>query len=200
MMNNQNNILTDVRISLKAKSAIFALAFVGLTAFSCDDAKKTTETTPAETEVAATETSENVEVNNEVIAAYMELKDALVDTDGTAAAEKAKNLEAKLNSFDFAAYSEEEQAKLKPMVEAATKHTQEIAGSEIEAQREHFERLTASVMEMVEVTGTEVTLYQQFCPMYGEDGGTWLSTESNIRNPYFGDKMMTCGEVKKEIK
>jgi hypothetical protein len=51
---------------------------------------------------------------------------------------------------------------------------------------------------MVAITGTENTLYQQFCPMY-DKGSAWLSMEKEIRNPYYGSKMMACGKVQKEI-
>jgi Cu(I)/Ag(I) efflux system membrane fusion protein len=33
----------------------------------------------------------------------------------------------------------------------------------------------------------------------GNQGADWLSTEEQIRNPYFGDKMMKCGTVKLEL-
>jgi len=51
---------------------------------------------------------------------------------------------------------------------------------------------------MVAITGTQVKLYEQFCPMY--DGGTaWLSTKEEIRNPYYGSQMLKCGKVQREI-
>jgi hypothetical protein len=31
-------------------------------------------------------------------------------------------------------------------------------------------------------------------------GAYWLSESEEINNPYFGDKMLRCGEVKKIIK
>ena len=31
------------------------------------------------------------------------------------------------------------------------------------------------------------------------NGADWLSSEEEIRNPYFGDKMLTCGLVKTTI-
>lgn len=44
-------------------------------------------------------------------------------------------------------------------------------------------------------------LYVQYCPMFeGDKGGSWLSISKDIKNPYFGDMMLSCGEVKKEIK
>jgi Cu(I)/Ag(I) efflux system membrane fusion protein len=36
-----------------------------------------------------------------------------------------------------------------------------------------------------------------FCPMaFGNKGAYWLQTEKKIRNPYFGTKMLGCGEIK----
>ena len=31
-------------------------------------------------------------------------------------------------------------------------------------------------------------------------GAIWLSTDKEIKNPYFGDDMLTCGRVIDEIK
>jgi membrane fusion protein, copper/silver efflux system len=40
------------------------------------------------------------------------------------------------------------------------------------------------------------TLYVQFCPMANNNlGAKWISTEAEIRNPYYGDAMLTCGSV-----
>ncbi|HAA17248.1 MAG TPA: hypothetical protein DCP28_00195, partial [Cytophagales bacterium] len=46
-----------------------------------------------------------------------------------------------------------------------------------------------------------VEVYYQYCPMALEDQGAyWLSRDKEIRNPYFGDAMLTCGEVREYIK
>jgi len=58
--------------------------------------------------------------------------------------------------------------------------------------------LSKDIMDMVAITGTENTLYQQFCPMY-DGGSAWLSMNEEIRNPYYGSKMLKCGKVQKEI-
>ena len=40
-------------------------------------------------------------------------------------------------------------------------------------------------------------MYKQFCPMaFNDQGGYWLSNSKEVRNPYFGDKMLKCGMVK----
>ncbi|MEL6534379.1 MAG: efflux RND transporter periplasmic adaptor subunit [Bacteroidota bacterium] len=46
----------------------------------------------------------------------------------------------------------------------------------------------------------ELAVYYQYCPMALEDQGAyWLSKEKEIRNPYFGDAMLACGEVREYV-
>lgn len=196
-------------------TAIMAMAFLSLTAMSCKDGKKENSeeaTMHAEMnqeeamnhdEMDASNTMMDSNTQNsqskQVLADYMSLKDALVATDEKAAANAGKKLESTLKNFDVTSYSAEQQKELKDIVEDAMEHAEHIGKSEIDHQREHFKLLSKDVMDMVAITGTENTLYQQFCPMYADGGGAWLSMEKNIRNPYFGSKMMKCGEVQKEI-
>jgi Cu(I)/Ag(I) efflux system membrane fusion protein len=54
------------------------------------------------------------------------------------------------------------------------------------------------MLRTVQYKGGKV--YQQFCPMaFDNAGANWLSNDAAIRNPYFGDKMLECGEVKDSI-
>jgi hypothetical protein len=39
-------------------------------------------------------------------------------------------------------------------------------------------------------------LFYQYCPM---KKAYWLSTESAIKNPYYGSKMLACGSVKETL-
>jgi Cu(I)/Ag(I) efflux system membrane fusion protein len=34
---------------------------------------------------------------------------------------------------------------------------------------------------------------------FDNKGGFWISKEPEIKNPYFGDIMLKCGEVKKQF-
>jgi hypothetical protein len=74
--------------------------------------------------------------------------------------------------------------------------------SDINEQRAELEALTAEVESLVKSTKmTSGVIYKQYCPMANDDkGGYWLSSESEVKNPYFGDEMLTCGETKEEIK
>ena len=45
------------------------------------------------------------------------------------------------------------------------------------------------------------TIYVQHCPMADSNNGAdWLSQDKEIRNPYFGESMLSCGENTKTIK
>lgn len=45
------------------------------------------------------------------------------------------------------------------------------------------------------------TLYVQYCPMVGNNkGANWISQFEEIKNPYFGASMISCGETKSIIK
>ena len=187
---------------------IMAIATVSLTIMSCNGNSKedSAQTMHSEMNQDAMGTSQNMMGTKgqnpeaqKVLNDYMTLKDALVATDEGAAAKAGKELENTLKSFNVSSYTNEQQEELKDIIEDATEHAEHIGKSKIDHQREHFKSLSKDVMDMVAITGTEHTLYQQFCPMYADGGGAWLSMEKNIRNPYFGSKMMKCGEVQKEI-
>jgi|SRR5690554_908954 len=201
---------------VRVTTAIMAMGFIGLTAMSCKDGKAEhseeatmhTEMNHEEgmnhDEMDASNTMMDSDTQNsqskQVLADYMSLKDALVATDEKAAANAGKKLENTLKNFKVDSYTSDDQKELKEIIETATEHAEHIGRSDIAHQREHFQMLTKDITDMVAITGTANTLYQQFCPMYaGNKGGAWLSMEKEIRNPYFGDKMMKCGKVQKEI-
>ena len=79
-------------------------------------------------------------------------------------------------------------------------HSNKILESqEVAIQRKQFGFLSEVLITTIEAFGTEgKALYVQHCPMaFNNEGADWLATEEAIQNPYFGDKMMKCGLVKK---
>ena len=107
-----------------------------------------------------------------VLADYFMLKDALVADDTKKAAQEGTKLVASLKAFDASKYTAEEQKELADIIEDATEHAEHIAESAID--------------------------HQQYCPMY-DKGSAWLSTNNEVRNPYYGSKMLKCGKVQKTI-
>lgn len=129
---------------------------------------------------------------------YFSLKNALVGDDNGKAKELGATLATSLGDFDASQYTDTQQSELKDIVEDAVEHAEHISESDIAHQREHFKILSKDVTDMVAITGTENTLYQQFCPMY-DGGSAWLSMSKDVKNPYYGSQMLNCGKVQKEI-
>ena len=134
------------------------------------------------------------------LTAYLKMKDALVNEDSKTAADAGGELVKQFNTFNTEGYGQNDQQELKEIIEDATEHAQHISENPIEHQREHFDMLSKDMIDLIAITGTSKKLYQAYCPMYKNDkGAQWLSASKEIQNPYFGSKMMNCGEVIKEI-
>lgn len=115
---------------------------------------------------------------------YIHLKTALVNSDAMEAQSGAKML-----------MENTEDASLKEML------TRIAASNDIEDQRAVFSDITKKITEVVDASISSGEVYKQYCPMaFNNEGGYWLSTEKEILNPYFGDKMLRCGKVTEIIK
>lgn len=73
--------------------------------------------------------------------------------------------------------------------------------NDIEKQRTSFEMISQAMYDLLQsLKPSGIHAYNQFCPMAFEDKGAyWLSAADSIMNPYFGKKMLHCGEVKEEF-
>lgn len=73
---------------------------------------------------------------------------------------------------------------------------------DIDQQRSQFSRFNRHFAEIIKTFGLDgETTYYQYCPMADQDEGAyWFSEISEIRNPYFGDEMLMCGETRDTLK
>ena len=64
-----------------------------------------------------------------------------------------------------------------------------------------FSTLSDNLYKSVKAFGIGGTdAFYEYCPMaFNNEGGYWLSDNEKIVNPYFGDKMLNCGEVKEKL-
>ena len=71
----------------------------------------------------------------------------------------------------------------------------------IENQRNHFIVLSENIIAFASNMETlEKPLYIQHCPMVNNnEGADWLSLSEEIRNPYFGEVMMNCGDTQRKL-
>jgi membrane fusion protein, copper/silver efflux system len=138
-----------------------------------------------------------------VILSYLPIKDALVQTDAKGTRDAVPAFLTAISKVTASELSSKALQLWKEMSPKIKQSSEAIAKeNDVEQQRKHFENLSDLLIEAVELYGiNSSTFYRQFCPMAFKDTGAyWLSGEKEIRNPYFGDKMLTCGEVKEVYK
>ncbi len=72
--------------------------------------------------------------------------------------------------------------------------------ADIKTQRKKFVHLSAHLINALKTFGINQKVYVDFCPMANNNvGAYWLSDDKEIRIPYFGASMMTCGDITDEI-
>lgn len=139
----------------------------------------------------------------EVFAHYQHLTFALSNDDSKEAANGAKAMEEALANVNKADFTEGQQKTFDDIEADMKEHTSHIMANanNIAHQREHLEMLSRDVYDIAKTFGAGKTYYKTFCPMYNNNQGAfWLSDSKEIRNPYFGSEMLTCGEIQEEIK
>ena len=129
---------------------------------------------------------------------YLEIKNALVASKPVEAQTAATKIMAPLEQFNATTLPAEQQELYKQQASNIQNAASAIIkANDINAQRDQLGTLTQSVYALNKAFGAnETALYRQYCPMANNNkGGYWLSSEKEIRNPYFGDKMLKCGKV-----
>ncbi|WP_199117475.1 DUF3347 domain-containing protein [Pedobacter sp. ASV28] len=94
-------------------------------------------------------------------------------------------------------------AKILPNGSALSSLSAKIsAAPSLDAQRILYADLSNEFIAKVKSSGLSAgEIYVEYCPMALNDkGASWLSNQKEIKNPYFGDSMMNCGEVKETLK
>ncbi|MCS6832610.1 MAG: DUF3347 domain-containing protein [Flammeovirgaceae bacterium] len=173
---------------MKTKIITF-VAFLGIITAGCS--KKGHEHTESSSIPVIEANTLSKEQAASLYQAYLLLKDALVATDGAKAQEEAKKLLTVLQEIG-------EKQELKSFKEDAL-HIAET--SDVEHQRDHFYTLSKVMYAIVKsIKPTEEEIYKQYCPMaFNDKGAFWLSNEKDIKNPYFGNKMLTCGVIEEKL-
>jgi hypothetical protein len=133
---------------------------------------------------------------------YLQIKNALIGGNATEAGDAAKTLAETMKSFDKSLLTADQKKVYDQNEEDLKEHAEHItkSTSDIEHQREHFSMMSEDVYSLAKAFGGGKTLYHDHCPMAKNGkGALWLSETKEIKNPYFGEKMIGCGEVEEEI-
>ncbi len=184
---------------------IMALVFIACNSSNTNTQQKadTTSkaTTQAQTKMPDTAAISNAAVN-EVVSNYLKLKNALTKDDTKEAANAGNAMVTALAKIDIKNIPQEQMKACMDIADETKENAEHIGSNagKLDHQREHFALLSKDIADLVKTFGSSQKLYQDFCPMYDDGkGAIWISEFKEIKNPYFGNKMLSCGSMKKEL-
>jgi len=129
---------------------------------------------------------------SQLLTHYYSLTDALVAGNNNLAATHAHNFLRTLNSIDYKIISE---GNARALLKDATAIEET---KDLQKQREIFANLSANMATLAKsIKLSDKPIYQAYCPM---KKAVWLTPDSTIKNPYYGNAMLNCGSVTETIR
>lgn len=142
-----------------------------------------------------------------VLNSYYALRDALVNSDPAATNDAASALIQSANELKWDELTSVDTNNI--IIPTAQTYTGSINSesegligeTDLEAKRKAFQMISGNMFDLARtVRYSKHKVYLLHCPMaFNNTGADWLSNSTDIRNPYFGDKMLTCGAVKDSV-
>ncbi|MGM8360427.1 DUF3347 domain-containing protein [Flavobacterium sp. ARAG 55.4] len=158
-----------------------------------------------DTKVEITEVSDAVKASvstDAIIDAYLKIKNALANDDGKEATKAAHDFAQAVSATKTDKITKELLTKYLNITDEAKEQAELIVSNDgkIAQQRMYFAVLSKDITNLIATFGTNKKLFQDYCPMYNEGkSGYWISELKEIRNPYYGSEMLSCGGMIKEI-
>lgn len=133
---------------------------------------------------------------------YFVVKDAMISSDGNTTSIASKELLTAINNVKMDKLDMDVHRVWMKIVNQIKEDAEHIADTkDIKHQRDHFTTLSKDIYALLKVAKYEVPVYFQHCPMYNDGkGANWLSKENEVKNPYYGNRMLTCGKTVETIK
>jgi hypothetical protein len=169
---------------------------------SSNEDKVETPSLPAQSRLDATGTS----LLMEVVTNYYSLKDAFVASNEAKADEASAKLIASSDSLrNFVAKDSSLGSALNTELDSITLASKAIIDAKdetTEKKRIPFEIVSNNMFQLLKKAELKnAGVYREYCPMaFNDKGAYWLSDDPEIKNPYFGKKMLECGEVTDSLK
>ncbi|MEN8121846.1 MAG: efflux RND transporter periplasmic adaptor subunit [Bacteroidota bacterium] len=141
---------------------------------------------------------------NNAVNEYLKVKDAFFASDDEEVDKFAKSMKLSLKIIDMKLLEGDEHLAWMDMLKMISFTLDKVLNSKnIDEKRVGFRDLSNNMTTSIEKFGvkSDKTLYLEFCPMADDSKGAyWISSNKEIQNPYFGQQMPKCGEVKKTYK
>ncbi|RYY45452.1 MAG: DUF3347 domain-containing protein [Chitinophagaceae bacterium] len=191
------------------KTIVFCIVMIAAVLSACSDnnnsSKEQTKANDTASSQAQTSnpTTQQFASVDDAVTAYLHLKNALTNDNGKEAAEGGKHLHDALLKLDNASFAADQKKVYDEVKDDIKEHAEHIStnAEKIAHQREHFDMLSKDMYDLVKSVKPSQALYKDHCPMFNDGkGAIWLSEEKEIKNPYYGKKMLTCGKEQEEIK
>ena len=137
------------------------------------------------------------------LSTYYTLRDALVAGDTSQANAAASSLITAVSNVKLDELKSIDTANIiiptaKTYTDGITNESKGLLGeTDIEQKRKAFQMISSGLFDLVRtVRYDKQKVYMLHCPMaFNNAGADWLSNTTEIKNPYFGSKMLTCGSV-----
>lgn len=138
---------------------------------------------------------------NNIISEYLFIKNGLAAGDKTEPKAGASQMVSSIRKFDKSFFTASQKKEFDKYADNINEQLQGIISTkEIVEQRTLFGLLSQQVYELVKSFGTNQILYYDHCPMaLNNKGAVWLSETKEIKNPFLGNSMLTCGTVQEII-
>lgn len=147
------------------------------------------------------QTNSNQAFNN-IMTAYLNLKNALTIDNADSAMSAAKSLYKAIDKMPMEGLSADKHKIWMQYSEKLSYDADHIKSTtDIEHQREHFVSLSKNMYAVAKAFNTNTAkIYYQFCPMANDGKGAyWVSEKEEIHNPYMGKQMPSCGSTKETV-
>lgn len=130
---------------------------------------------------------------------YLELKEALVEEKTKEAKKSAASMVESLEDPDADSLPEEAAKRWNDLSGKIKKSAQSLSESDtLEVQRKLFDPLSENMARLLMSFKHKMdnSLYVFLCPMaFNNRGAYWIEDSEDLRNPYFGQEMLKCGEL-----
>lgn len=138
---------------------------------------------------------------NNIISEYLFVKNGLAADDKSESKTGASKMANSINKFDKSFFTTSQKKEFDKYADNINEQLQGIiTAKQIEEQRVSFGLLSQPVYELAKLFGANRILYYDHCPMaLNNKGAMWLSETNEIKNPFLGSSMLTCGTIQEII-
>jgi Cu(I)/Ag(I) efflux system membrane fusion protein len=139
---------------------------------------------------------------DEILAAYFDGKDALIESNPELSGNHATKLYQQIESARFQSLGGDASGIWLAYRDDLLKEVDIWRKTrELTIQRNQLHKSSTILYEVAQRFGVKNLVYQQYCPMaFNDEGATWLSSSEEIQNPYLPDTMLGCGELLTRIR